>query len=814
MDRKAKLKQAAELSNAGEIDTALQLLRGLISDNPQDKHAWWGIAATSKDPLEKRRAVNTLLALDPNHARALDLKAHLDADNVPATVSDHQLPDTASDNAPLPAPDDLDSLPAPALEGTQDISDDLADVLHADLELTDDESGEDWLAAVEDAGEIGDFGTLEPLESETGETFADWMDSTELDADEVPGWLDESAAGMLEAADEIDADADTDAPEWLVKTVMDDGEGDSDDTLSTTDLNEFLPLDDDPGQPSTLPDLPDDAAMDWDDLLGDVPDLLDDGGELDFDLLSTEADFDDALNALEFDDAADDSDWLNSLADADDDTDTPDIEDVTAIEADRSADTTSPEFEAPVAAEDAPMLDTPDAYAMTGESLLDDQDQADMIPEDDEPLPEPDTLLLSEEMQDSDWLQDYEAALEDLEGLDADIDLYDGLHQPNLDTDRDDTLPDDVPAGADLFADVVDEAAPPAVEDWLSATESPESPAAVDPLADVSAAEPPALDAPAADMDDDELAMLGASLLSDDDVEYTTNQTPMPVEQAEEDAALDWLTDAAQGEEELDAELPLAEDRPATEDDYLPDGPTTADEQTLSQAEAELEAALESIPDDDWMNDLPDDVDEALYLEEEYGEDVQLAAQLTTPPAPPEMPPELPETPAHEAEDAQPGAEFDFAAAFASESDAAADLDAVDVEALEDQELDTALDAYLPDSVRGFHDSVDAIWERDLSDTAQLNAVDISDEPPAESAPTEAPAAPEIVPQLQETGTPGTVEPEQQASVVRYEDTPQQQMQRAWYKDPDKRVQVAAGAAVGIVVLRFIVRTLFGRGKG
>lgn len=818
MNRKAKLQQAAQLGKTGDVNAALTLLYELVEHDNADKAAWWGIAATSTNSLEKRRAVAQVLQLDPNHAKALDLQARLDEAGVPrldtaATAAEDNQAYSADDDLLLPPdlladeedlgdlPDldfsdlegpgddllatgempDLSSYDAPSLEGTQDISDELADVLHADLDLTDEEDT-DWLSAVEDTGEVEPFGDLEPVNVASEESFDDWLTGVDADDAEVPAWLEESSSEMRPPEPpEPGAPAADAVPDWMTATVIDDDE---------------------------------DAMAD------------------------------------------DDSDWLTALAAADD-ADREAIQEVTGEFA--SEDLTPEGFgsanETPTPADDdRPDIDTAAAYTMADESLLDAGDQEDMVADfdfvQDNALEENEEetlilrddlegeadLLLSQEMEDSSWLQDYESALEDLESPGADVDLYDGLQRPNDDDARDDSLPDDVPAGADIFDDVVADAAPPAVEDWLTATESSLEDL---PVEEVPAAEPlPVAETELpVDDDDDELALLGETLLSDDDLPPVVEDAPTAP--AEDDAALDWMREQ---QEMLDAELPLADDAPSVEDPYLATDETEDDtepaplqaaastmagygendDDALRETEAEADLEPLDADADDWMRDLP--TEEPPSLEE----------LAPAPPAPPEMPPELPalEATVDDLPDSfppegigavpdvdsyedlpapgqtEPAEDFDFAAAFASASDNLDDDNLDDDERLETDELEDQLDAYLPDSVRGFHNSVENVWKRDLGEAAEgqfiANDTDDDDSAPLHAANNAAAADnPEITPQ-----------PEPATSVVRYEDTPQEQFKPAWYEDPEKRVQVAAGAAVGLVVVRFIVRALFGGKRG
>ncbi len=72
------LKSARAATVAGDRDEAERLLRQAVEINPDDKDAWWLLAALIDDPGEKRQAVQRVLTLDPFHEEAKAAMARLD----------------------------------------------------------------------------------------------------------------------------------------------------------------------------------------------------------------------------------------------------------------------------------------------------------------------------------------------------------------------------------------------------------------------------------------------------------------------------------------------------------------------------------------------------------------------------------------------------------------------------------------------------------------------------------------------------------------------------------------------------------------
>ena len=88
MDHTEQLRQAAMLAKSGQTDEALTLLYALVEADPHLKHGWWGIAATSKDPTEKRRALYEVLRIAPDDERAIALQSQLDDMDIPRYTPD------------------------------------------------------------------------------------------------------------------------------------------------------------------------------------------------------------------------------------------------------------------------------------------------------------------------------------------------------------------------------------------------------------------------------------------------------------------------------------------------------------------------------------------------------------------------------------------------------------------------------------------------------------------------------------------------------------------------------------------------------
>jgi hypothetical protein len=110
-----ELVEAYKLIKAGQRIEAGRILKGYLAQHKEDANAWWLMANAASQPDTIRRCLETVLKLDPNHAKArakLDKlaaesgAAPVEAAAVPAPIS---APQTAPAAAPLAAP-----IPAPS----------------------------------------------------------------------------------------------------------------------------------------------------------------------------------------------------------------------------------------------------------------------------------------------------------------------------------------------------------------------------------------------------------------------------------------------------------------------------------------------------------------------------------------------------------------------------------------------------------------------------------------------------------------------------------------------------------------------------
>lgn len=239
VDPTQELRRAADLANQGHHQEALDLLQRLVAADADFKHAWWGIAATSRDPIERRRAVNNVLRLDPQDQRALALQERLDADNVPEVSLVEESPE--DDSFELPDMDEADPDanmetfidmpavqpdPAPTAIGTESRPDedeeedlplpDLNAILG--LDEADEDQDLDWLAEMPDV-------QLEAILTEVEEDLSQVVD---LDTSTDP------IADPLAEADEDD---------WLAQVSAEGDDSDIEAILPSLDTraSEDLP---------------------------------------------------------------------------------------------------------------------------------------------------------------------------------------------------------------------------------------------------------------------------------------------------------------------------------------------------------------------------------------------------------------------------------------------------------------------------------------------------------------------------------------------------------------------------------------------
>ncbi|NJL93672.1 MAG: tetratricopeptide repeat protein [Anaerolineae bacterium] len=105
-----QLKKAYELIYQDRVDEALAILRPITQAQPDNRDAWWLTANAASDPRDARRALVTVLKLDPSHTKA---RGQLDSLNEMYPPRDDEL--AMMLELPDPEPE-----PAwPTAEGTQ-----------------------------------------------------------------------------------------------------------------------------------------------------------------------------------------------------------------------------------------------------------------------------------------------------------------------------------------------------------------------------------------------------------------------------------------------------------------------------------------------------------------------------------------------------------------------------------------------------------------------------------------------------------------------------------------------------------------------
>ncbi len=121
-----KLKRATKLIDQEKTEEALQIVRPILEDDPDNALAWWVLAYAVDDPIEARRALKRVLEIDPNfeHAdRAREMLAALDAQYPEEAQADELtgFPDPfAEDDFPVEETEPI----FPAAESADDLVDD------------------------------------------------------------------------------------------------------------------------------------------------------------------------------------------------------------------------------------------------------------------------------------------------------------------------------------------------------------------------------------------------------------------------------------------------------------------------------------------------------------------------------------------------------------------------------------------------------------------------------------------------------------------------------------------------------------------
>jgi hypothetical protein len=103
--------QAIAAFQAGDRNTALELLQKALGENPRDVDAWLYLAQVVKTPEKKRECYRRVLRIQPDNAAALDGLAELDAEaarakeEIPAAQAQEKLPAARAKEEPrIPSP--------------------------------------------------------------------------------------------------------------------------------------------------------------------------------------------------------------------------------------------------------------------------------------------------------------------------------------------------------------------------------------------------------------------------------------------------------------------------------------------------------------------------------------------------------------------------------------------------------------------------------------------------------------------------------------------------------------------------------------
>jgi hypothetical protein len=89
VDYQEQISEAYQLYKQGQGEMALFILRKIVGQAPTETTAWWGVAVASKNPAEKRRAVERVLMLAPEHRGARKMLARLETQHSSATPRPH-----------------------------------------------------------------------------------------------------------------------------------------------------------------------------------------------------------------------------------------------------------------------------------------------------------------------------------------------------------------------------------------------------------------------------------------------------------------------------------------------------------------------------------------------------------------------------------------------------------------------------------------------------------------------------------------------------------------------------------------------------
>lgn len=78
-----RLFHAEDLAEQGDLQGARRLVDEAIANNRNDPEAWWALAQLAHNDTERRRALDYVLALNPNHMHAQHMRDQLKAGSAP-----------------------------------------------------------------------------------------------------------------------------------------------------------------------------------------------------------------------------------------------------------------------------------------------------------------------------------------------------------------------------------------------------------------------------------------------------------------------------------------------------------------------------------------------------------------------------------------------------------------------------------------------------------------------------------------------------------------------------------------------------------
>ncbi len=103
-ESRKQLERAFKLIKKDKTDEALSILRPILAEEPENAHAWWLLAYAETDPVEVRRALLTMLRLDPNYSnapKARDMLVKLNQEYPPSSEEIAMFPELAPEEDEL-----------------------------------------------------------------------------------------------------------------------------------------------------------------------------------------------------------------------------------------------------------------------------------------------------------------------------------------------------------------------------------------------------------------------------------------------------------------------------------------------------------------------------------------------------------------------------------------------------------------------------------------------------------------------------------------------------------------------------------------